>query len=190
MSGITKQGSAELGTAYRWYVTYECVLINLLGFFTLFFQCELQHLAAGFKQAHPTVPAWQVDCIFGHYWLSGDLNCNTEEARCLTKMVAGWLMIGGVLQAFINFDTLRMSVFKNDWLAPRGLKIICLYTYFICDWYWVVLMYSYRNVVGWQQIFGSMIDILIRLVFVVKPSRMFKEPLSELPSTVYVSLLA
>jgi len=66
-------------------------------------------------------------------------------------MVAGWLMIAGVLQAFINFDKLRLKFFPDDGLLyiPRGLKIVCMYSFFVCDWYWVVLMYFYRGTIGW-----------------------------------------
>ena len=33
--------TAELSLWYRRYVIYEAVLVNILGFFTLFFQCKL-----------------------------------------------------------------------------------------------------------------------------------------------------
>lgn len=75
---------------------------------------------------------------------------------------------------FINFDGLRKKVFSQDWDCPRGIKIACMYSFFICDWYWVVLMIAFRTTIGWQQIVGSMFDILLRLVFAFKPSRMFK----------------
>ena len=83
------------------------------------------------------------------------------------------MLIAGVLQVFINFDGLRKQIFENDWNCPRGLKKACMYIFFVCDWYWVVLMWFYRDVIGWQQIVGSAIDIAIRLYFVTKPSRMF-----------------
>ena len=35
-------------------------------------------------------------------------------------------------------------------------------------------MYNYRGTIGWQQIVGSAVDIAIRLVFVTKWDRMFK----------------
>ena len=170
-----KQPSSELSTFYFWYVVYECVLINLVGFFTLFFQCELQNWENALLKHFPMIPKWMADNIFGHYWLNGDLNCSTPAAHCLTYMVCGWLMIAGILQVFINFDELRKKVFKDDWDCPRGLKKICMYSFFICDWYWVVLMYAYRGTIGWQQIVGSVIDIAIRLIFVTNTNRMFKE---------------
>jgi len=166
--------SAELSTIYKVYVAYECILINLLGFFTLFFQCELQGLEAKYLESHPDTPQIVADSLFGHYWLQGDLNCTTDVAKCLSKMVCGWLMIAGLLQVFINFDSLRKRLFPDDWDCPRGIKTCCMYCYFICDWYWVVLMYVYRDTISWQQIFGSALDILLRLPFAFKPSRMFK----------------
>ena len=167
--------SAELSTLYRIYVWYECIMVNLLGFFTLAFQCQLQKLEAWFRFTYPGVPQMAADVLFGHFWLQGDLNCSTPAARCLTFMVVGWLMIAGILQAFINFDGLRQRLFPSDVLAPRGIKIICMYSFFLCDWFWVVLMIAFRDVIGWQQVIGSMLDILLRLPFAFKPSRMFKE---------------
>lgn len=167
--------SGELSTWYRIYVAYECIVVNLLGFVTLAFQCELQKLEAWFMLSHPGVSQFAADCIFGHFWLQGNLNCNTPAARCLTFMVVGWLMIAGILQAFINFDGLRQGLFPSDIKAPRGLKIICMYAFFVCDWFWIVLMIAFRDVIGWQQIVGSMFDILLRLPFAIKPSRMFKK---------------
>lgn len=171
----TGDPSAELSTIYRIYVTYECIMVNLLGFITLAFQCELQKLEALYRLAHPAMSQRVADILFGHFWLQGDLNCSTPAARCLTYMVVGWLMIAGVLQAFINFDGLRRKIFPSDVAAPRGIKIICMYSFFACDWFWVVLMIIFRDVIGWQQIAGSMLDILLRLPFAFKPSRMFKE---------------
>lgn len=166
--------SAQLSTIYAIYVTYECVLVNLVGFVTLFFQCELQRGEASFVAKHPSIPKIAADSIFGHFWLDGDLNCSTPAAHCLTYMVAGWLMIAGVLQVFVNFDGLRRKIFGTDWDCPRGIKIICMYAFFVCDWYWVVLMYAYRATIGWQQIAGSAIDIALRLAFAFNTSRMFK----------------
>ena len=167
--------SAELSTIYRIYVIYECIMVNLLGFFTLAFQCELQKLEVWFRSSFPAVSQTAADALFGHFWLQGDLNCSTPAARCLTYMVVGWLMIAGILQAFINFDGLRKRFFPSDVTAPRGIKTICMYSFFICDWYWVILMVLFRHVIGWQQIVGSLIDIFLRLPFAFKPSLMFKE---------------
>ena len=82
--------SAELNWVYTIYVTYEAILINLVGFFTLIFQCELQDLAATIEAHFPWIPKLLVESATGHYWLQGDLNCSTPSARCLTYMVAGW----------------------------------------------------------------------------------------------------
>merc|ERR1711998_94336 len=89
--------SSELSTIYKIYVAWERVAINLVGFFTLFFQCELQAAENQFLDNHPTVTRTQADPMFGHFWLKGDLNCHTREAHCLTYMVTGWLMIAGIL---------------------------------------------------------------------------------------------
>ena len=127
--------SAELSKWYRRYVIYECILVNLVGFITLFFQCDLQKLEAIFLANHPYVSQKEADTLFGHFWLKGDLNCEDDTARCLTKMVCGWLMIAGLLQVFINFDALRRKVFgATDWDTPRGMKIACLLAFFLCDW--------------------------------------------------------
>lgn len=167
--------SAELSKWYKRYVIYECILVNLVGFITLFWQCDLQKLESIFIANHPFIPQKEADTLFGHFWLRADLNCEDDAARCLTKMVCGWLMIAGILQIFINFDGLRRTVFgASDWDTPRGMKVSCLLAFFLCDWYWVILMIHYRDVIGWQQIIGSAIDIALRLVFVTKPSRMFK----------------
>merc|ERR1712194_127215 len=173
--------AATLSNIYWYYVLYECLAVNLVGFFTLFFQCELQSLAKLFVAHFPNVKAGNVELLFGHFWLDGDLNCSTPSAHCLTYMIAGWLFIAGVLQIFINFDGFRkkiLSHFKvaaDEYDCPRGIKVICMYSYFVCDWYWVVLMFHYRATIGWQQIVGSAFDILLRLAFAFKPSRMFKE---------------
>ena len=44
---------AELSEIYKIYVAYECILINLVGFGTLFFQCELQSWEASYEKSHP-----------------------------------------------------------------------------------------------------------------------------------------
>jgi len=167
--------SAELNWVYTIYVTYEAILINLVGFFTLIFQCELQDLAATIEERFPWIPKLLIDSATGHYWLQGDLNCSTPSARCLTYMVAGWLFIAGVLQVVLNFDGLRQRLFPSDMgLTPRGAKIVCMYSFFACDWYWVVLMYCFRTTIGWQQIVGSAFDIMLRLPFAFRPANMFK----------------
>ena len=96
-------------------------------------------------------------------------------------MVAGWLMIAALLQAFINFDELRQYFFPGDVLAPRGIKIICMYSYFLCDWYWIILMLYRQDVIGWQQIVGSLFDIILRLPFALKPDLMFKSSSTVAP---------
>lgn len=148
-------------------------MINLVGFVTLFFQCELQDLEAYLQEKFPntigSMPQWILDTFLGHYWMQDDLNCQTPNTHCLTYMIAGWLMIAGVLQAYINFDTQLMGT-----VVPRSLKIVCMHIFFACDMYWIVLMAHYRAVIGWHQIVGSLFDIFIRLFFVTKPSRMFK----------------
>merc|ERR1711924_496498 len=136
-----KAPSSELSRICTYYVIYESVLVNLVGFFTLFFQCELQAIEREFLASHPNVTKAAADGMFGHFWLKDDLNCSTPAAHCLTYMVAGWCMNAGVLQVFINFDGLRRWFFPSDWATPRGIKIICLYAFFVCDWYWVVIMY-------------------------------------------------
>ncbi len=47
--------SAELSTLYRVYVFYECIMVNLLGFITLAFQCQLQKLEVWFRFTYPGV---------------------------------------------------------------------------------------------------------------------------------------
>lgn len=185
MSSKTKSKDSspdgELSAIYWYYVVYECVLINLVGFVTLFFQCELQDLERQAIEANPnsTYTEFEWNSLFGHYWLKGDLNCSTRTAQSLTYMVSGWLMIAGVLQLFINFDGLRQVMFpasNNHQVLPRSIKLICMYVFFLCDWYWVVLMTYYQDVIGWHQIVGSAVDIAIRLVFVLCPDLMFKNP--------------
>jgi len=166
--------SSELSSIYKYYVAYECILVNLVGFFTLFFQCELQGAEKNFLAKHPSFREDEADILFGHFWLRNDLNCKTPEAHCLTYMVTGWLMIAGILQVFINFDGIRQYFFPSDIMAPRGIKVVCLYSFFACDWYWVVLMLFYRDVIGYQQIVGSAFDIFLRLFFVFDKRRMFK----------------
>merc|ERR1712070_971740 len=109
-----KQSSAELSTIYKYYVIWECIAINVVGFFTLAFQCPLQTLEKEYLASHPDVPQAQADSMFGHFWLKGDLNCSTPAARCLTFMVVGWLVIASLLQAFVNFDDLRQKFFPSD----------------------------------------------------------------------------
>jgi len=153
-------------------------MINFVGFLTLIFQCELQDLEGYLQERFPDtvgrLPQWILDTVLGHYWMDDDLNCATSNAHCLTYMIAGWLMIAGVLQAYINFDQQLMGA-----VVPRSLKVLCMHIYFLCDWYWVVLMVFYRGIIGWHQIVGSLFDIFIRLYFVTKPSRMFKSSYSS-----------
>ena len=154
-------------------------MINLVGFVTLFFQCELQGLESFLQERFPNtigaMPQWILDTLLGHYWMQDDLNCQTANTHCLTYMIAGWLMIAGVLQAYINFDTQLL----DGAVVPRSLKILCMHIFFLCDMYWIVLMIHYRDVIGWHQIVGSLFDIFIRLFFVTKPSRMFKNDEEE-----------
>lgn len=167
--------SAELSQIYKYYVIYECILVNIVGFFTLFFQCKLQILEKVFRTTHVEMPKQEADAIFGHFWLKDNLNCSTPQAHCLTYMIAGWLMIAAILQVFINFDNLRRRVFgAADWDCPRGLKKVCLYSYFLCDWYWVVLMWNFQGVVTNNQIIGSALDIALRLYFVFNTDHCFK----------------
>lgn len=70
--------SSELSTVYKYYVLFECLLINTVGFFTLFFQCELQVLEVEFLKLYPTTNQMLADLLFGHFWLKDDLNCNSE----------------------------------------------------------------------------------------------------------------
>ncbi len=76
--------SGELSTIYFYYVIYEAVLINLVGFFTLFFQCELQELAGYLHEKFPSMSELALESLTGHYWLKDDLNCSTPSAHCLT----------------------------------------------------------------------------------------------------------
>ena len=177
--GQPHSSNGELSRIYTYYVAYECILVNLVGFFTLFFQCELQSIELRAQEyfSNSTLTEWQWDTLFGHYWLQDDLNCSTRSAHGLTYMVAGWLMIAGILQLFINFDGLRQRIFpesNDNVVLPKSIKLICMYVFFVCDWYWVVLMIKYKDVIGWQQIIGSAVDIAIRLVFVTNPNLMFK----------------
>mmetsp|Transcript_9444 Transcript_9444/g.30826 ORF Transcript_9444/g.30826 Transcript_9444/m.30826 type:complete len:136 (+) Transcript_9444:825-1232(+) len=89
-------------------------------------------------------------------------------------MIAGWLFIASTLQVFVNLDDLRRRLFPKDDLDPRGIKIVCLYAFFICDWYWVALMAYFRDVITVQQFVGSAVDIAIRLYFVADTDRIFK----------------
>ena len=92
-----RSSDGELSQIYKYYVLYECVLINLVGFVTLFFQCELQQLEEMVQNQHPnsSMAQWEWDSLFGHFWLQEDFNCSTRSAHCLTYMVSGWLMIAG-----------------------------------------------------------------------------------------------
>ena len=102
---LGSNNSGRLSQIYKYYLIYECVLINLVGFVTLFFQCELQNVERNFLGHHPnsTTPDWEWDIAFGHYWLKNDLNCDTRSAHCLTYMVAGWLMIAGELDNYFFY---------------------------------------------------------------------------------------
>ena len=106
--------SAELSTFYRFFVMYEVFMVNVLGFITLMFQCELQDMGQEYHAKHPEMDAFAINSMFGHFWLQSDLNCRTREAQCLSYMVVGWLFIAGVLQVFIHFDCFRRLVFPLD----------------------------------------------------------------------------
>jgi len=66
--------------------------VNLVGGLTLVFQCSLQRLEAKFLERHPDCPQVVADVLFGHFWLRGTLNCDTDAARASTFMIAGWLV--------------------------------------------------------------------------------------------------
>ena len=148
--------------------------VNVLGFFTLFFQCELQDMSKEYQSSHPEADSLQIESMFGHYWLKDDLNCKTREAQCLSYMVVGWLFIAGILQVFIHFDGFRRRLFPSDSDLPRGIKIICMFSFFLCDWFWVILMYSYIDVVSWHQRVGSWVAIIGRIPFALNTNLMFK----------------
>lgn len=174
MSDHKQPASSELSKVYSYFVIYECIMVNIVGFFTLFFQCELQDLAANYHESHPDIPKDNIESIFGHDWLEDDLNCKSREAQCLSYMVTGWLFIAGVLQIFIHFDNFRRKLFPSDPDLSRGIKIICMYSFFLCDWYWVILMYSYIDVVSWHQRVGSWVAIIGRIPFAINTNLMFK----------------
>merc|ERR1712129_220155 len=123
---------------------------------------------------HPELEEWKIESMFGHYWLQNDLNCKTRETQCLSYMVVGWLFIAGILQIFIHFDGFRRLFFPNDTDLSRGIKIICMFSFFLCDWFWVVLMYYYIDVVSWHQRVGSWVAIIGRIPFALNTNLMFK----------------
>jgi len=176
-SGVKSYHQAKLSTVYFFYVLYECVFINLIGFVTLLFQCQLQDLMQWFEGRFPSTPHFVIESLLGHYWLKDDLNCSTPQAQSLTYMIAGWLMVASILQAFINFDSLRFKFFPSEQSVtlPRGIKVTCMYCFFFCDWYWVVFMAFHHKNIGWHQIVGSVFDIFCRVPFAANPNLMFQK---------------
>ena len=76
-----QSNTGELSAIYYFYVIYECILINIIGFVTLFFQCELQNIEDSVETKYGpqfNITQWEWDSLFGHYWLKHDLNCNTR----------------------------------------------------------------------------------------------------------------
>ena len=71
---LAQKKSSKLSTPYFYYVLYESVLINLIGFVTLFFQCELQRFATFLHEKFPSISLFTIESLTGHYWLQGDLN--------------------------------------------------------------------------------------------------------------------
>ena len=49
-----------------------------------------------------------------------------------------------------------------------------MYSFFLCDWFWVALMYFYPDVVSWHQVVGSWVAIAGRVPFAMNTNRMFK----------------
>ena len=74
-------------------------------------------------------------------------------------MIAGWIALAGVLQAALNFDT----------RVAASTKQHALYAFFLCDIYWLPLMWLYQDVIHYNHIVGSIFTIFLRLN--IRPSR-------------------
>ena len=81
-------------------------------------------------------------------------------------MIAGWIALAGVLQAALNFDT----------RVAASTKQHALYAFFLCDIYWLPLMWLFQDVIHYNHIVGSIFTIFLRLTFVLRgPSACFVE---------------
>ena len=137
-----------LAPKYRNFCIFESVAINGVGCTSLTLQDTLrEHLP------HPG---------FYEYWFSNQIS-QTEPEHLMIFMIAGWLFTAGSLQAFINFDL----------KVPRRTKLGALYTFFVCDLIWIVLMIEYTKFFSMYHIVGSMYTITQRTQFVFHPQQIF-----------------
>jgi hypothetical protein len=139
-------------------------MINFVGFTSLILQPLLQKGARRFLQRRGVEKSaeWRVDPLFGLFWTTADASDPTIYLFHL--IVAGWVGIAGILQALINFST-EISF---------EMKRACLFTFFVCDLFWIGLMASFRDQFKWTHIWGSAVTIAWRLPFVLFPSLMLK----------------
>lgn len=150
-----------LTNVYLAFVIFEIVMINGLGFISLMFQNVLQRLSARFITQNRIQQTWKADPLFLRFWTTVDATC--REIQFFHYLIAGWLAIAGILQALIHF--------YND--SPPGLKRACLFTFFGCDIFWIVLMITHRDLFKWTHVYGSIVTISLRIPFVIAPRLMF-----------------
>merc|ERR1711862_405658 len=125
---------------------------QLVGFSTLVFQAEIANLI------HPGRNATFEEEKMYQFWVYHDpLPWNTRKEYILALMVAGWIFLAGTLHALINFD-------------PRvcaQAKLYAFWSFFVCDWFWMVLMYNAPDIIHISHIQGSAFVVVIRLIFAI-----------------------
>ena len=152
----------ELSTPYLIFTLFETVMINGVGFFSLIFQPYLQKTAKKYQEK-TGLESWKIDALFGLFWTTTD--ATSDSIYLLHLIVAGWLGIAGILQAGINF-------FTN---VSFELRLLCLYTFFLCDMFWIAIMIVYSKQFKWTHKWGSVFTILCRLPFVFIPTLITKQ---------------
>ena len=138
-----------LNPQYKKFCMFESIAINGVGCTSLVFQDTLRE--------NTNYPGLY------EYWFTPPIP-QTESEYLMAFMIAAWLTTAGLLQAFINFDP----------LVPKRTKLAALYSFFLCDWLWIILMIKYTELFSIYHIVGSMYTIAIRTKFIVSPHLLFQ----------------
>lgn len=139
-----------LSKPYLNFCRLETSAINAVGFTTLTFQEQLRE--------NCDIPQLY------EFWLNKPIP-ETEGEVVLSFMMAGWIGVAGILQAAINFD--------NN--VPAKTKLISLYTFGLCDWFWVLLIIQHFHVFSFYHVVGSLYIIWRRLEYMLNPEKCFIE---------------
>ena len=147
---ILPGGPKLLSKPYLQFCTFETIGINSVGLGTLVFQDQL-------RESCPYPGLYQ-------FWFTPPIPASeTEHLMC--SMIAGWLMVAAVLQAFINFDD----------KVPVRTKFAALYTFGLCDWIWMILIVQHFSLISIYHVIGSVFIVYQRLQYMIEPKKILKD---------------